>query len=57
MPGCDLVSDGVVPCACRDCMELAIGKRGEALCHACEAAECEGDAECNDADYAYVDED
>jgi hypothetical protein len=38
-------------------MELAIGKRGEALCHACEAAECEGDAECNDADYAYVDED
>ena len=30
--GCDLVSEGYVPCACRDCMEIAIGVRGEALC-------------------------
>jgi len=35
---------GYVPCACRDCME--IGTAGEALCHECEAAGCEGDTEC-----------
>ena len=32
---------GYVPCACRDCMEIAIGETGEALCHECEAADCE----------------
>lgn len=47
MSGCDLVSNGVVPCACRDCFELALGQRGEAMCHACEAAECQpNDGEC-----------
>jgi len=39
---------GYTSCACRDCMETAIGTPGEALCHDCEAAGCEAgaDAEC-----------
>lgn len=45
--GCNLVTEGYVPCACRDCMEIAIGKRGEALCSECEEAGCEaGEGEC-----------
>ena len=31
---------GYVHCACRDCFETAIGKLGEAFCHACEDAGC-----------------
>ncbi len=33
---------GYVPCACRDCMEIAIQSRGEkkAYCAACQAAGC-----------------
>jgi len=38
---------GYTDCSCRDCFEIAIGKRGIALCHACAAAECEpNDGEC-----------
>ena len=40
MPG------GYRPCACRDCMEIAIGEEG-AMCHACEEAGCELDHECS----------
>jgi hypothetical protein len=36
---------GYCPCACRDCMEIAIGEPG-AMCHECEDSGCEGDAEC-----------
>ena len=36
---------GYRPCACRDCMEIAIGGRG-AMCHECEDAGCNGDREC-----------
>lgn len=45
MSGCDLVREGYVPCACRDCMEIAIGARGDALCSDCEEAGCEPGAE------------
>ena len=31
---------GYTPCACRDCMEVAIGVSGEAYCHECEEAGC-----------------
>jgi hypothetical protein len=31
---------GYTPCACRDCMEIAIGEPGEAYCHECESAGC-----------------
>ncbi len=34
------MASGYQPCACRDCMEIAIGEPGEAVCHACEAASC-----------------
>jgi hypothetical protein len=38
---------GYVPCACRDCFEIAISDKGEpALCHECEEAGCECNAEC-----------
>lgn len=38
---------GYVPCACRDCMEIAIGKLGKALCCDCADAGCEpNDGEC-----------
>ena len=30
---------GYKPCACRDCMEIAIGPVGS-FCHACEDAGC-----------------
>lgn len=43
---CHLVQEGYVPCACRDCREIAIGKRGEAVCVECEEAGCELDSEC-----------
>lgn len=36
---------GYVNCACRDCMEIAIGDN-DAMCSACAAAGCELDAEC-----------
>ncbi len=36
---------GYRSCACRDCMEIAIGDAG-AVCHACEAANCDIDKEC-----------
>jgi hypothetical protein len=36
---------GYRPCACRDCMETAIGEPG-AMCHSCEDAGCEGEREC-----------
>lgn len=41
---------GYKSCACRDCMEIAIGDEGEdALCHECEEAGCEAcaDQECS----------
>jgi hypothetical protein len=31
---------GYCACACRDCMEIAIGEPGDALCHECVAAGC-----------------
>ena len=37
---------GYTHCACRDCMEIAIGKPGKAFCHDCEEAGCEHDSEC-----------
>lgn len=37
---------GYRPCACRDCMEIAIGSEG-AMCHACVDAGCAGDGECS----------
>lgn len=43
---------GYTSCACRDCMEIAIGVSGEAFCHECEEAGCEHDEECQ-ADGAY----
>jgi len=36
---------GYCDCACRDCFEIAIGVLGEALCHDCEEAGCEPQAE------------
>jgi hypothetical protein len=36
---------GYRPCACRDCMEIAIGEAG-ALCHHCEDAGCDPNREC-----------
>lgn len=36
---------GYLPCACRDCFEIAIGEKG-AMCHECESAGCELDSEC-----------
>ena len=36
---------GYVPCACRDCFEVAIGAPGKALCHECAEAGCEAGAE------------
>lgn len=37
---------GYRPCACRDCMEIAIGDDG-ALCWECQEAGCEGgETEC-----------
>lgn len=48
------VGEGYCDCACRDCFEIAIGKPGVALCHACETAGCEAGAEREcDADGAY----
>lgn len=31
---------GYTPCACRDCMETAIGEPGKAYCHECDDAGC-----------------
>ena len=45
-------NDGYTYCACRDCMEIAIGISGETMCHACEEAGCELDSEC-EAEGAY----
>lgn len=45
---------GYTACACRDCMEIAIGEPGKAFCHGCESAGCEGDSEC-EATHAYCD--
>jgi hypothetical protein len=39
------IPSGYIPCACRDCMEIAIGAPG-ALCHECETAGCDPEAEC-----------
>ena len=33
------MDNGYRPCACRDCMEIAIGEPG-ALCHECKEAGC-----------------
>lgn len=41
--------NGYRACACRDCMELAIGGPG-AMCHGCDDAGCPGDRECQAAD-------
>lgn len=51
-------NDGYVPCACRDCMNVAIGKRGEAMCSDCEEHGCDasGNREC-ESPYAYGGED
>jgi hypothetical protein len=39
-------ASGYVPCACRDCMELAITDHGEpVLCSDCEEAGCEAGVE------------
>jgi len=50
------MAGGYVPCACRDCFEIAIAvEDGErALCHECEEAGCEADGsgECS-APHAY----
>lgn len=42
------LSSGYVPCACRDCFEIAITSGGPALCSDCEEAGCdpEGNDEC-----------
>ncbi len=32
---------GYCSCACFECFEIAIGKRGEALCWECKEAGCE----------------
>jgi hypothetical protein len=45
--------EGYTDCACRDCFEIAIGKPGKALCHACQDAGCEpnaGECECEPSD-------
>lgn len=44
-----LTPSGYVPCACRDCFEIAIGTPG-ALCHTCDDAGCNPDRECQGAD-------
>ncbi len=38
-------ASGYRPCACRDCMEIAIGELG-AVCWECEEAQCDVDREC-----------
>jgi hypothetical protein len=35
------VGEGYCACACRDCMEIAIGKPGKTLCWECKEAGCE----------------
>lgn len=40
---------GYVPCACRDCFEIAIGTPG-AMCHECEDTGCAPDRECQAAE-------
>ena len=48
------MTTGYTPCACRDCFEIAIGVPGEALCHACETADCEANTETEcEAPHAY----
>jgi len=48
--------NGYTYCACRDCMEIAIGESGKALCHACEDAGCELGSECGaDGNYNVLD--
>lgn len=40
-----MTTSGYQHCACRDCMEIAIGDDGEpALCHECEEAGCDADS-------------
>jgi hypothetical protein len=41
----NMCDNGYRPCACRDCMEIAIGPPG-AYCHDCATAGCEADSEC-----------
>ena len=43
------LDSGYRPCACRDCMETAIGEPG-AFCHECEDAGCAGNRECQAAE-------
>lgn len=40
---------GYQDCECRDCFEIVCG---DGMCHGCEDAGCEADAECQ-ADHAY----
>jgi hypothetical protein len=40
-----VIESGYRSCACRDCMEIAIGEPG-AMCHECEDAGCPGDRDC-----------
>lgn len=41
------MSEGYVPCACRDCFEIAIaGDEGPHFCWECEEAGCEEGEEC-----------
>ena len=40
---------GYQDCECRDCFEIVCG---DGMCHGCEEAGCEPDAECQ-ADHAY----
>jgi hypothetical protein len=39
------IGTGYVSCACRDCMEIAIGTPGKALCSECNEHGCEAGAE------------
>lgn len=41
---------GYVHCACHECFEVAIGEPGDALCHACDEAGCDGEGSCQAAD-------
>jgi hypothetical protein len=55
MPERKIIS-GYVPCACRDCMEVAITDHGEpALCSRCQEAGCEAgvEKECRVPDWVY----
>lgn len=49
-PGAPSAPTGYVHCACRDCMETAIGVQGVVFCSDCTDAECALDHECQRPD-------